>query len=74
MPLPNKGVSAPALGPSPVGETLMSGILSIKPESCAAVAPQRLRTVCDLDMGASVAADQDPPRPLSRSGEYAGSD
>ncbi|MGY3600284.1 hypothetical protein ACVIGB_008333 [Bradyrhizobium sp. USDA 4341] len=60
MPLPNKCVSAPALGPSPVGETLMSGIVSIKPQSCAAVAPQRQRTVGDLDMRASIAADQDP--------------
>ena len=40
MQLTNECVSTPALGPSSVGETLMPGIVSIKPLSCAAVAPQ----------------------------------
>jgi len=58
MPLANECMSAPALCPSPVGEILMPGIVSIKPESCAAVAAQRLRTLGNLDMGISVATDQ----------------
>ncbi|MET3338659.1 MULTISPECIES: hypothetical protein [Bradyrhizobium] len=38
----------------------MPGIVSIKPKLCTAVAPQRLRTFGDFDVGTSVAADQDP--------------
>lgn len=60
MPLANERVSATALGPSPGGETLMPRIVSIKPQSCAAVPPQGLRALGDLDMGTPVAADKNP--------------